>query len=75
LLKKESALLNIVGEYDPGEYKKKENKVMQETIYKARTYTDMPASTTFLPSYKKRQNHLKMKEEFTNFLKRQDWKE
>lgn len=48
---------------------------MQETIYKARTYTDMPASTTFLPSYKKRQNHLKMKEEFTNFLKRQDWKE
>lgn len=47
---------------------------MQETIYKARTYTMMPTSHTFLPSYKKRENNLKMKEEFTNFIKRHDWK-
>jgi hypothetical protein len=42
---------------------------MQETIHKARTYTIMPGNSDSLPSYKKRQNHFKLQEDFNNFVK------
>lgn len=52
---------------------KKDNKFIEERIYKARTYTIMPMNKIdAMPTFKKRQNQVKLKEDFRAFLNNKD---